>query len=75
MVLVGHSMESSFLPLELVYEHRNYLPNIGIIVLIAYIFIYCFEYLFKNRQNSSVKRYASVTAVTLLIAGVAYGTF
>lgn len=73
--LVGHSMESSFLPLELVYEHRNYLPNIGIIVLIAYIFIYCFEYLFKNRQNSSVKRYASVTAVTLLIAGVAYGTF
>jgi hypothetical protein len=31
--------------------------------------------LFKNRQNSSVKRYASVTAVTLLIAGVAYGTF
>jgi hypothetical protein len=32
-------MESSFLPLELVYEHRNYLPNIGIIVLIAYILI------------------------------------
>lgn len=35
--LVGHSLESSFLPLELVYEHRNYLPSIGVIIL----FVYC----------------------------------
>jgi len=28
--LVGHSMESSVLPLEMVYEHRNYLPDIFI---------------------------------------------
>ncbi len=27
--LVGHSMESSFIGLELVYEHRNYLPSLG----------------------------------------------
>jgi protein O-mannosyl-transferase len=25
--LVGHSMESTVLPLEMVYEHRNYLPS------------------------------------------------
>ena len=33
--LVGHSMESSVLPLEMVYEHRNYLPSIGLCMLLA----------------------------------------
>jgi len=33
--LVGHSLESSILPLELVYEHRNYLPALGIYLLFA----------------------------------------
>lgn len=30
--LAGHSLESSLLGLELVYEHRNYLPSLGILV-------------------------------------------
>lgn len=30
--LAGHSMESSFVPLELAHEHRNYLPSIGILI-------------------------------------------
>ncbi len=30
--LGGHLMESTFLPLELVYEHRNYLPGFGILL-------------------------------------------
>jgi hypothetical protein len=29
--LAGHSLESGIIGLELVYEHRNYLPSIGII--------------------------------------------
>jgi hypothetical protein len=29
--LVGHLIESTLLPLELVHEHRNYLPSIGIL--------------------------------------------
>jgi len=34
--LLGHSLESSILPLELMHEHRNYLPSLGVfIVLIA----------------------------------------
>lgn len=33
--LVGHSMESSVLPLELYFEHRNYLPSVGFAVLLA----------------------------------------
>ncbi len=34
--LVGHSMESSILPLEIIFEHRNYLPSLSIIILIVY---------------------------------------
>lgn len=33
--LVGHSLESSFLALEMVYEHRNYLPSVGICLALA----------------------------------------
>lgn len=29
--LVGHSLESSFLPLEIAHEYRNYLPSLGLI--------------------------------------------
>lgn len=34
--LAGHSLESSFLPLELAHEHRNYLPAIGPVLGITY---------------------------------------
>jgi hypothetical protein len=30
--LVGHSMESTFVPLELAFDHRNYLPMAGVIL-------------------------------------------
>lgn len=33
--LVAHSMESSVLPLEMVFEHRNYLPSVGLAILAA----------------------------------------
>jgi len=33
--LVGHSLESSVWPLELVFEHRNYLPAMGPALLLA----------------------------------------
>lgn len=31
--LIGHTLESSFFPLEMVHEHRNYLPSAGIYLL------------------------------------------
>lgn len=33
--LGAHSMESSFVPLEMVYEHRNYLPSVGLALAVA----------------------------------------
>ncbi len=31
--IAGHMMESTILPLNLVHEHRNYLPSLGLIVI------------------------------------------
>jgi len=33
--LAGHLLESSVVPLELMFEHRNYLPSLGLMLLIA----------------------------------------
>lgn len=33
--LIAHAVESSFLPLEMYYEHRNYLPSIGLLLAMA----------------------------------------
>lgn len=33
--LVAHAVESSILPLELYYEHRNYLPSVGLLLMLA----------------------------------------
>lgn len=34
--LVGHIIESSFLSLEIAFEHRNYLPGIGVILAMSW---------------------------------------
>jgi len=36
--LVGHSVESTVLPLELYFEHRNYFPAIGLFLVLGVIF-------------------------------------
>ncbi|MSR13134.1 MAG: hypothetical protein EXR86_00905 [Gammaproteobacteria bacterium] len=33
--LVGHVLESTYIPLELIYEHRNYLPMLGPVCLVC----------------------------------------
>lgn len=43
----GHSLESSFLPLELYFEHRNYLPGIGLIITISYLLLLLLDYIQK----------------------------
>ena len=34
--LVGHSIESSVIALELVHEHRNYIPSVGLLFAACY---------------------------------------
>lgn len=63
--LIGHSLESTFIPLELVHEHRNYLPLFGICLLPVAL-------LSSMSLGSRMKR---VTAITVLGAVVAYFAF
>jgi len=37
--IAGHAMESTILPLELVFEHRNYLPSYGIILVLTFFIL------------------------------------
>ncbi|HHB92678.1 MAG TPA: hypothetical protein ENK59_05640 [Thioploca sp.] len=46
--LAGHVLESSFIGLMLYFEHRNYLPMLGIIFSTVYIFIKLFDYLISS---------------------------
>lgn len=34
--LYGHSLESTVIPLEMVFEHRNYLPSVGLALISAW---------------------------------------
>jgi tetratricopeptide (TPR) repeat protein len=48
--LVGHALESSVLSLELVFEHRNYLPSFGILFAAAYYLAWGLERVAGNRR-------------------------
>ncbi|NOQ63559.1 MAG: hypothetical protein GQ582_03505 [Methyloprofundus sp.] len=65
--LLGHSMESSFLPLELVYEHRNYLPSLGIIILGVYLLMQAAS-AFLNQSRLS--HYIGIAMTGLLVLSV-----
>ncbi|NCF83578.1 MAG: hypothetical protein GWP74_18420 [Proteobacteria bacterium] len=47
--LVGHGMESTILPLELVHEHRNYVPSVGIWVAVVYYACVAWEHAGRRR--------------------------
>ncbi len=41
----GHLLESTFIPLELVFEHRNYLPSVGIILAVVALLDFAFKFI------------------------------
>ncbi len=65
--LVGHSVESTFLALEMVHEHRNYLPIVGPIFTAAYYFWHTdFKVLAEH------KKCGIVLAVVVVFSSVTY---
>jgi tetratricopeptide (TPR) repeat protein len=58
--LIGHALESTIIPLELVYEHRNYLPLMGPILAVSY-------YLLRPHGKVPVRAQAGV-ALALVLA-------
>ncbi|MDX9995968.1 MAG: hypothetical protein RBS28_11655 [Rhodocyclaceae bacterium] len=59
----GHLLESTFLPLELVHEHRNYVPLLGILLALA-------TPLLMSLEATGVRK---TLGVTLAAVAVGYG--
>ena len=69
--LVAHLVESSFLPLDLYFEHRNYLPMVGILwALVALITI-----LFARVPSNVLSRpQLSALLVIVVVASLSFAT-
>ena len=64
--LVGHAVETSVLPLELIHEHRNYLPDFGVIIAVVVGF---FSFFFSSRPQ--LLKLVAVLFITVLAVGTA----
>jgi len=58
--LAAHLMESTVFPLELVFEHRNYLPSLGP--------LFALGWLLSSQQSAVLRRWLALSAVLLLVA-------
>ncbi len=63
---LNHLIEGSFLSLELVYEHRNYLPSMLIFVPLSVLVVHGLDY-FSDRRRMFLLLSSSVTAVMILL--------
>ncbi|MDA8961915.1 hypothetical protein N9H37_00985 [Congregibacter sp.] len=64
--LIAHSVESSFLPLELFFEHRNYLPTVGIAIITAGAISFVSSKL-RVRSGYALAIYVAPVALVLLL--------
>ncbi|MDH5631868.1 MAG: hypothetical protein OEZ10_02635 [Gammaproteobacteria bacterium] len=65
--LAGHSLESSVVPLELVHEHRNYVPMFGPVLATTYYLLY------HARNPESLKLWSGLFVLIVLLFSA--GTF
>jgi len=66
--VLGHGIESTLLGLELVHEHRNYVPFFGVLLVAVF-------YLLKLLGRVSVPIRAKAALLVLLVAVCAFSTF
>lgn len=60
--LAGHIIESTVIPLEITFEHRNYLPMYGILLILFFYLIYPLGQI----STLKIRQLASVGLITLL---------
>jgi protein O-mannosyl-transferase len=65
--LAGHTLESTIVPLELVFEHRNYLPGIGLLFGCIYMLL--------NLPGHFLQRGPAAAFLGLFLFFLAQGTF
>ncbi len=69
---LGHSVESTILPLELVFEHRNYLPSLFLFLPVAAGIKRLID---KYRGKSKLLYFLLLCFVPILITGLALGSY
>ncbi len=55
--LISHALESSIIGLEIAYEHRNYLPSLGLLLLFFF---------YLNDFASRYKKHGFITAISII---------
>lgn len=68
---LNHAVESSFIPLEMIFEHRNYLPSITFFVPLAILLARGIAY-YEDRRF--MKGFICIFIICLLM-GQGYGTY
>ena len=69
---LGHAIESSILPLELIFEHRNYMPSLFLFVPLALILKRGFDF-YRDRSRFMTAVIAGF--IFLVIVGWGTGTY
>jgi len=64
--LAGHLMESTFIGLILYFEHRNYLPMLGLLLAIAYYLTFGLDH-FQAKSNMLLRIIAAIWLSLLLV--------
>lgn len=62
----GHAMESTLLPLEPYFEHRNYLPSVGMLLAVAGLGHWLFGKLHLSERMAPILKGAGMLAIALL---------
>ena len=63
--LTGHILESSFIGLEIAFEHRNYLPGIGVILCLSWCVVTLYQ---QQERLRPVFRLTGIGILILLIS-------
>lgn len=70
----GHTIESSFLPLELAHDHRNYLPSFGIVLAVVALIMHPTELRFSRATRvATLFGLAGVLGIVTLVRTVQWG--
>ena len=69
---LNHLIESSIIPLELVFEHRNYLPSLFLFLPVAVAIKWLFDYYKKRNRSLAVIVVAFVTILLILLGTGTY---
>jgi tetratricopeptide (TPR) repeat protein len=67
------SVESSIIPIrDVIFEHRMYLPSVGIFMAIAWVCFLIIEKFRLQRKHTEIALLIAITGISLVLAGITY---